>query len=69
MSESIPARKGRHLDIYPDNSLPVETASTRLNRIQFPHRSIPRSDASSISLKTDFLGYELKMPVEISTSF
>ena len=37
MSESIPDRKGRHLDICLDNSLPVETGGTeegrRLNRL------------------------------------
>lgn len=59
-------RKQKHLDICLDRSLSVETGDTRISEIKLPHKALPETDNTGISLGTSFLGYELKSPILIS---
>lgn len=66
MSESISGRKTRHLDICLDEFLPVETGRTDFDQLDFHHHCLPKADYTQIDLTTDFLGYNLKLPLMIS---
>ena len=66
MSESLPLRKSRHLDICLDATSGVETGTTGLDGIRMLHRSIPLIDFDQLDLATEFLGYRLALPVMIS---
>ncbi len=66
MDTSTSGRKQRHLNLCLDTSYSVESGDTELSRIHLPHSSMPETDASAISLETDFIGCSLSMPVLIS---
>jgi isopentenyl-diphosphate delta-isomerase type 2 len=66
MSDELKDRKQRHLEICLDRSIAVESGSTGLADIRLPHRALPETDASQVSLETPFLGSRLKLPIMIS---
>jgi len=58
-------RKGEHVDIVMHRD--VETrASNGFEHTRFEHYALPELDYSKISLKTTFLGHELKAPLMIT---
>ena len=64
--EQLKNRKQKHLDICLNRSLPIESGDPGFSCIQLPHRSLPKTDIEDLSLKTNFLGCELKSPIMIS---
>jgi len=66
MKGNLQERKQKHLDICLDRSLSIESGDTGFTGIKIAHRSMPEIDSGTISLRTPFIGYQLKMPVMIS---
>ncbi|MDT8299267.1 MAG: alpha-hydroxy-acid oxidizing protein, partial [Spirochaetaceae bacterium] len=66
MSDDLPERKQKHLEICLDQDLDIQSGSTGLQSIALPHRALPETHADQVDLKTEFLGYTQTLPVMIS---
>ena len=66
MSDDLPDRKQKHLEICLDQNRDIESGSTGLQSISLPHRALPETHADQVDLDTEFLGYTLTLPVMIS---
>lgn len=65
---NIGERKKRHLEICIDaERYHVEAGSTGLEGVRFRHRALPELNADAIDTTTTFLGYQIAMPVLISS--
>jgi len=59
-------RKGRHLDVCLDPSIPIESAHTNFQDVRFEHHALPELDWSMLDTTTEFLGHRLALPLFIS---
>lgn len=66
-SEDIAHRKTQHLEICTDPESQVESGSTMLDQVRFVHRALPEINESDIDTTLGFLGYQIAMPLFISS--
>jgi isopentenyl-diphosphate delta-isomerase len=62
----IGQRKAHHLEVCIDPDSGIETGESAFNQLHFLHRSLPEAHVDQIDSSTNFLGYNLSLPLFIS---
>lgn len=67
VTKKILIRKKEHLAIANDQPIHFHELTTGFEDYHFVHNALPEIDLGDVSVKTKFLGYELQLPLMISS--